>query len=228
MDASFGHPLVLQGALFDFDGTLFHNESVHRFSIKTVMEEYFDQPMDEDELKAFAGITYLDRLTALLARRGIQDEVVVKQLEQRAREIMRAKEQEGHFLVPGVDELVHALYEEGVVLAVVTSATRQRVAEHLEKVGLLEYFSLITGAEDVAMRKPDPEPYRKTVEALEINPLYSVAFEDSPTGVQSACEAGLKVVGVLTSFEPAALPGIVYGVPHFEEVTVNDLNTLFI
>lgn len=57
-----------------------------------------------------------------------------------------------------------------------------------------------TCLDDVAMAKPDPEPYRRAASTIQLPTAECVALEDSASGVQSAVAAGYGlVIGVLTT-----------------------------
>ena len=106
-------------------------------------------------------------------------------------------------LQPGAAELVQALREAGVALGVVTTARRANVETVLAATGLLDAFDVVVAGDDVAHPKPDPEPYRRALDRLGIDPADAVALEDSSTGLASARGAGLRAVAVAPT-RPAA------------------------
>jgi sugar-phosphatase len=55
-------------------------------------------------------------------------------------------------------------------------------------------------ADDVAHGKPDPEPYLKGAERLGFAPAECVVIEDAPAGIQSARAAGMKVIGIASTY----------------------------
>ena len=59
--------------------------------------------------------------------------------------------------------------------------------------------------DDVSAKKPSPEIYIKTAEALSAPPSECVVIEDALNGVRSAKSAGMKCVAVTTSFPRAEL-----------------------
>jgi beta-phosphoglucomutase-like phosphatase (HAD superfamily) len=76
----------------------------------------------------------------------------------------------------------------------------------LKRLDLAGQFDTIVTAADVPVSKPDPAPYRLTMERLAAQtgrPVRGVAVEDSPAGIQAAHEAGLKVLAV-THTHPAS------------------------
>ncbi len=218
--------LSFSGVLFDFDGTLLNNESVHRLAIRTVFEQFTGQPLDDDELRSLAGLTYDERLMRLFSRRGIEDDEARVRLEHEAREIMKEHELNNDLVVPGAREFVESLSEYGVEMAVVSSATARRIDELLTAAEMREYFSFITGREVVSVLKPDPASYLYTLETLELSPTTTVVFEDSPSGIAAARAAGLRVVGLTTTFAAEELHGTLATIPDYSTFTVNDLDVL--
>jgi HAD superfamily hydrolase (TIGR01509 family) len=100
-------------------------------------------------------------------------------------------------LLEGVKEIISALYQEELILAVATSGhTVERAQSILGKVGLQKYFSLVVSGDDVEKSKPAPDIYLKTAELLFVQPSVCLVFEDAPTGVQAGKAAGMSVYGV--------------------------------
>lgn len=218
--------LSFSGVFFDFDGTLLNNESVHRLAIRTVFEQFTGAPLADEELLPLAGLTYDERLHRLFARRNIVDDDAIARLEQEARVVMKAHELQGDLVVPGAREFVESLSEHGVEMAVVSSAMRGRIEHLLEAAQMLEYFSTITGREEVSALKPDPASYVHTMELLELSPTATVVFEDSPSGIAAARAAGLPVVGLTTTFPADVLKGTIATISNYSTFTVNDLDLL--
>jgi HAD superfamily hydrolase (TIGR01509 family) len=197
----------LQAALFDFDGTIFHSEIVHQQAVREVFEREFGQLVDDDESRSLIGLTYEERLLKLFARRGIDDDALVERLEQEARTLMRQRLDLTTVLVPGVADFMRAVVAAGWRVAVVSSAGHDRIAEALGQVGLRDFVSVIVGRNDVQRLKPDPEPYETALAALQVAPEAAIVFEDSPAGIASARAAGIRVVGVATTYRATDLAG---------------------
>lgn len=217
---------MLAGVLFDFDGTIFSNEKFHSTAIKTIFEEYSGGKIDEDELRAYAGLTYVDRLAQICAARGIDDDELIEELEQKARKHFLDNANMHEALVPGVVEIIQSLHGQQIKLGVVSSARHSFIDQHLEAVGLLSFFDTITGRDDVKIKKPHPQPYEKTMEHLGLLPKHTVAFEDSPPGVEAALLAGLPVIALLTTFHEVDLAKADKAIHDYTEITVHDIEQL--
>ncbi len=117
--------------------------------------------------------------------------------ETREIEEHETNDQEGVVVMPGAVELVRSIPDGR--WGVVTSGTRDLASTRLRYCGLPVPKVLVT-ADDVTHGKPHPEPYLKGAEWLGFAPAECVVFEDAPAGIQSAREAGMKVIGMASTY----------------------------
>ena len=96
----------------------------------------------------------------------------------------------------GVLEFMDTIYEAGIPLALATSSSWETTAKVLEEFSLTEYFQNISTEEEVLNEKPAPDIYLLASEKLGIDPVDCLVIEDSPSGVSSAKEAGMSVIGI--------------------------------
>ncbi len=83
--------------------------------------------------------------------------------------------------------------------AIVTSAPRQLATVRIAAAGLPFPAALVT-ADDLAVGKPDPEPFRLGASRVGQPAARCLAVEDAPAGITSARAAGCHVLGVLATF----------------------------
>jgi len=217
---------MLKGALFDFDGTIFVSEHIHRTAIREIFFGHFHEEPDPDELKAAAGIPYRDRFRQMLAMRGIDDDLLIEELKTKARSRMAELLNQESTLVPGITTFIQDLQNAGVQLAIVSSAKCDPIERHLRSAGLYDFFSIITGRDSVEMIKPHPQPYEQTLKKMGPDATEAIAFEDSPTGVESARLAGIPVIGLLTTFHREDLSDAVKTIHDFTEISVAEVQAL--
>jgi HAD superfamily hydrolase (TIGR01509 family) len=158
--------------------------------------------------------------------RGIDDEVIIGQLEAQARAIMTEKLHPQALIVPGLPAFLNTAKQAGLKIAIVSSALHQRIVDDVTSVDLIQYIDTIVGVDDVTCRKPHPEPYQKALAILNLQPTETIAFEDSPPGVESAWLADLPVVGLLTNFPAADLGKAQLLIRDYTEVTMEGLQQL--
>jgi sugar-phosphatase len=90
----------------------------------------------------------------------------------------------------------------------------------------------IVAAGDTRESKPSPAPYRLAFERLrestgrDLDPRRCVAIEDSRWGLESAHAAGLRCVGVTTSYSAHELPQAELVVDGLNALTLQDLDRL--
>jgi sugar-phosphatase len=83
--------------------------------------------------------------------------------------------------------------------AVVTSAWRRLAEIRLECAGLPVPRVLVT-ADQVSRSKPHPDGYLLAAERLGFPPAGCVVVEDAPVGVESGRAAGMRVIGIATTY----------------------------
>lgn len=214
---------MLKGALFDFTGTLFHNEQMHQQIVRELFGTAHTGVIDEDELRAHSGLPYRDRFEHMLAMRGVDDDTLVAKLEKQANNLQTKRSDPKSLLVPGVAAWIKTLHQAGLQLGVVSSADSQYIKDQLAAVKLGHYFSVIIGCDSVAATKPHPEPYHTALQQLDLAAIDCVAFEDSPAGVEAACLAKLSVVGLLTNYPAADLTHTIHTMHDYQGLTLQQL-----
>lgn len=119
-------------------------------------------------------------------------------LHARKTEIYNVKLKEGLVsLRPGVAELIEHATQEGVMLAIGTTTSRQNVVSLLHSTlgsRSLDLFSSIRTGEDVRAKKPDPEVYRLVLSDLGLGGSECLCIEDSRNGLMAARGVGMRTV----------------------------------
>jgi len=98
--------------------------------------------------------------------------------------------------IAGLHTFLDQLNRNGYRLALATSAPVLNIELGLQKLKLENTFEHIVGKVDVSHGKPHPEVYLTTLELLGMAAENCIVFEDSKAGIQSAQNAGIKVVGI--------------------------------
>jgi HAD superfamily hydrolase (TIGR01509 family) len=100
----------------------------------------------------------------------------------------------------GARELLDALAEAAVPMALVTNTRRALTERALNSIGR-QYFTASVCGDEVTAAKPAPDPYRRAAELLGLDPAACLAIEDSVTGADSAHGAGCPVLVVPNDVE---------------------------
>jgi sugar-phosphatase len=120
--------------------------------------------------------------------------------ESRAIDLRQAQDVGDVVALPGA----HELFADAHPVAVVTSCTIPLARARLGAAGLPVPDVLVT-PERLSRGKPDPEGYLLAARELGADPADCVVFEDAPAGVQAGRAAGMHVVGITTTHDPAEL-----------------------
>lgn len=185
--------------LFDNDGLLLDTESVWTRGEQDLFERRGMEFTIQHKRELLG--TSAQVAGGILARRLNEpgrDRELIAELD----EIVLAKLEDGVDMMVGARELVGALRERGVPLALVSNSPVRFIARALELVGVGDAFDSIISGHEVPEPKPSPHPYLAGCEELGVAPGDAIALEDSPTGVAAAKAAGLTVIGV------PSMPGV--------------------
>ena len=179
--------------LFDLDGVLADSTaSVERHWRTWAREHGIDVDL---VLRTVHGRRAIETIGLLAPHLDAGDEV--------ARLSAREAEDAGDVLgVAGAAALLAALPP--ARWGIVTSGTRAVAEARLRVVGITPPPMMVT-ADDVTRGKPDPEGYLLGARRLGAEPSRCVVVEDAPLGVDAAHAAGMRALGVATTYPAAAL-----------------------
>jgi HAD superfamily hydrolase (TIGR01509 family) len=189
--------MAVRALVFDFDGTILDTEvTLYRAWCELYDERGCRFPIDRWARSLGRGPdwrAHFDPFAHLAELSGAPcDEAEVGQrARRRNRELLAAE-----VARPGVVACLDAARALGLRLAIASSSPRRWVAEHLDRLELLDRFELLRCEEDAARHKPDPDLYLAALEGLGVSAGEALAFEDSPNGVRAAQAAGIYCVAV--------------------------------
>ena len=103
------------------------------------------------------------------------------------------------FLLDGMRELLDALTDRGVKLAIGSSGPLKNLELTISDCGLTGRFSAIASLEDITRGKPDPQVFLTAAAKAGASPARSVVFEDATVGIEAAKAAGMYAVALTTT-----------------------------
>jgi len=223
---------ALQAIVFDFDGVIADSEPLHLKAFQRALAEegmalgqddYFTRYLGYDDVGVFEaigrdrGLAWTSRhVTELVVRKGMKLQELISG---------------GEVLFPGAPAFIRAAAAE-VPVAIASGALRHEIVQILESAALDELFAVIVASGDTPTSKPSPAPYVLAFERLQeratkkLDPQRCVAIEDSLWGLESARQAGLRCVGVTTSYTAVELPGAELVVEGLHGLTLPMLDAL--
>jgi beta-phosphoglucomutase len=190
--------------IFDMDGVICHTNPYHSKAFREFFSSRDLAPTDEEFAQHMFGKSNKYILSHFL-KRPIEGEEFIA-LEDEKEGLFRKIYEPFVDPVAGFLPFVNDLAANGVKLGVATSAPLANLELILSKVDIGGLLGSVLASEDVKKHKPDPEVYLKSAANLGLVPERCVVFEDSFSGVSAALNAGMKVVGVLTSHSKEELP----------------------
>jgi beta-phosphoglucomutase family hydrolase len=192
------------------DGVLIDSNPLHReawtqfnrrYGLETTLEmhEQMYGRRNDQIVRGFFGDGLSD---SEIAERG-------RAKEQLYRELLGGKV--AGVLVPGMRQFLTR--HQDVPMALATNAEPENVHFLLDRAGLRPYFTVAVDGHQVANPKPHPDIYLRAAELLGVKPTDCVVFEDSHSGVAAGVAAGMKVIGLRTTY--VNLPGTCLTIDNF-------------
>ncbi|ETI50370.1 hypothetical protein F443_06054 [Phytophthora nicotianae P1569] len=196
----------VHGVIFDMDGTLLDTEEPSRLVIDAIMREFgkeFTMTMHKTTLgRPPADWTRMAITAAGLSEEIITPEELFKKWEKSMRDMSDRVEE-----LPGGVEVLTALHERGIPIALATSNSRSVVEakiKHHPK--LFSFFSTIVCGDDPAVKrgKPAPDIFRTAGQRLfglkegenGEKPPHCIVFEDSVNGYTAANAADIHSIAI--------------------------------
>jgi beta-phosphoglucomutase-like phosphatase (HAD superfamily) len=181
--------------IFDLDGTIADTDAIHLANWIEVLRPHgidVNMALFNETLSELPVAEVIDRL--------------LPELSAADREGLIDQEREGYRRrvhacgsISGFREFVGEAERRGLRIALVSNAVKDDARNSLGAMRLSDRFDPMVFAEDVGVEKPDPTPYREALKRLDISPQQALAFEDSPSGLRGAVNAGIPVIGLAST-----------------------------
>ncbi|UCS94558.1 HAD family phosphatase [Echinicola marina] len=207
--------------IFDMDGVICHTNPYHSKAFEQFFAKRGMNPSQEEYAQHMYG-----KPNSYIFSHFLQREVKGEEL------LELENEKEGLFReiyapvvepVPGYLEFLNGLKQNGFKTGVGTSAPRANMDLIIDTLEIRTLMESFMASEDVKTHKPEPEVYLKSAENLEAHPEHCIVFEDSFSGASAGINAGMQVVGVLTSHTKEELPPCQYYINDYSEISVQNI-----
>jgi len=183
---------VLRAVLIDMDGTLLDSERVWDLALDE-LAGHLGGTLSAAARQSMVGSSLWRSVATVHEDLGVEADPVESAgyLTARTARLFRT-----HLAwKPGAQDLLVALADAQLPVALVTSTYRVLTDIALEFIGR-QFFAATVCGDEVTRPKPAPDPYLRAAELLSVDPADCVAIEDSPLGIASAAAAGCVVVAV--------------------------------
>ncbi|MBQ6888915.1 MAG: HAD family phosphatase [Lachnospiraceae bacterium] len=183
-----------KAVIFDMDGVLFDTEKLCRETWNKIAKEHNLDNIDE-VLTACTGSNRQDTILYMKKVYG-EDFDALAFMEICSQINIKKMQEEGIPIKKGAKEILDYLKEENYKVGLASSTRKCRVLENLKNSGFKDYFQVVIGGDMIEHSKPSPDIYLLACKELGVNPAETFAIEDSPNGIRSAYNAGMKAIMV--------------------------------
>jgi beta-phosphoglucomutase len=215
----------VKALVFDFDGVLANSEMLHlrvynelleSSGVQIGTEQYCERYLGFDDEGVFQQIAIDYRLM-------LGDEEIELLIDEKARRF-EAIVARGDVMYPEAARCIRRLAAEWP-LAICSGARRNEIEIMLRGAGLLDAFRFIVASGDTEEGKPSPQPYARAAELHGVPAAACVAIEDSHAGLDSARDAGMRTVGISTTYPRGTLRAD-HVIDSLDELTVDLVRSL--
>ena len=189
--------------LFDLDGVLVHSMPLHTQAWQQYLTELgITVPHIEQTMHGKRN----PELVREWLGSGLAEDEVLRHGAEKERLFRKLMLAAGPhlFRVPGITDFLERY--RSLPKAIGSNAEAANIDFILDQLDLRRFFNVIVHGEEVARPKPFPDIYLLAAQRLHAEPERCIVFEDSPTGVEAARAAGMRVVAVETT--PAEFPDV--------------------
>ncbi len=185
-----------KGFIFDLDGVIVDTAKYHFLAWKKLANSIgidFTEVQNE-QLKGVSRIESLKKILKWGNKSLTKDEFNRLMAEKNTNYLSYIDKMDTSEILPGVLDRLQFLIENNQPIAL-GSASKNSV-EILNKVNFTNQFNAIIDGNAVTKAKPNPEVFLKAAEAIGIDPVNCVVFEDSVAGIQAANTANMISIGI--------------------------------
>lgn len=211
---------------FDFDGVICNSEKAHMLAALKALKPHQIDFTEDYYFEKLLGFDDRDLFKHVFDEKGKTklDKEVLKKLLKDKNQAFMTKVEKHIIYFEGVVELIKDLHAKNIPLAVVSGAFSREVIACLKKGDLDSLFKFVVCADHVSHSKPHPEPYEKAYLKMlgmvdtAFNPDECWVLEDSPAGILSAQNAGMKTIGITNSRPRSDLTLADHVIDHYREI----------
>lgn len=189
-----------KAVVFDLDGTLSDSIASIKYSADMALKEFGYGPFTEKQYKYFVGDGAATLVKRALIEGGDRELAHFEDAFARYREIF--KEYCMYQVKPydGIQELLAALKERGIKIAVLSNKPHANTIDVIEKLFGKNYFDKIQGQTDNIAIKPSPEGVFLILNEWQLTPQDILYLGDTGTDMKTGKSAGAFTVGALWGF----------------------------
>ncbi|SMG29958.1 HAD family hydrolase [Sphingobacterium psychroaquaticum] len=210
--------------IFDMDGVICHTNPYHAKAFEAFFDKYKIDYTEKDFEEHMYG-KHNSHIMTYFFKRPIHGEELLA-LENEKEALFRTIYKDAVETIPYYKTFLKDLKENDFHTAVATSAPQANMDLILDQLDIRSQMESLLASENVNLHKPHPEVYLKSASNLGVDPAQCLVFEDSFSGVTAGLNAGMKVVGVLSSHTKAQLPPCSFYIDDYSQVDAEKVRQL--
>ena len=207
------HVVWCRAVLFDFDGVIADTMQANLAAWQQAFLAYGVRIQPEDYLP-LEGMSPADVTSTLAAKYALGAQAAQEAPGLKEKFFLAGKSCKVFPIIPA---LLRELRAAGLLLALVTGASKMRIESTLPREVLVLFDACVT-ADCTARGKPAPDPFLHAAGSLGLEPGDCVVVENAPLGIASAKRAGMRCIAVCSTLGPDSLSGADYIAYDLEEV----------
>ena len=180
--------------LFDLDGTLIDSTEAILESFGVAFKTFNTPTPSDEEIKSLIGLP----LDIMFEKLGISEEKKWDYVDAYKNHYRKISTKKTILLPYAKESIIKA--SKIAKLGVVTTKTSKYSAELLEHFGVLKYFDVLIGREDVKHPKPHPEPILTALTKMNATNEKVYMIGDTCLDCMSAKEARINSIGVCSGY----------------------------
>lgn len=187
--------------IFDFDGTLADTNRGIIATFRATLDEMGLPQVDDEKIKGVIGLPLKENFTvaagldsdradeAVVVYRRLFNEIAIPTIN----------------LFPGVEDVLKALHDRKVPMAIASSRSTRSLTELSERLGISKYVptGFLFGAETVARPKPAPDIVYVAMGKLGAKPEETLVIGDTNYDIEMGKAAGCHTCAVTYGNQPA-------------------------
>lgn len=207
----------LKAIIFDMDGTLVDSIPFHKEAWLIFLKKH-NVLLNPEEFQA-QNHGNIDEMIRRFFGQDLPDEKVI-QLGQEKENTYRELYKNHIHEIAGLTSLLNKMNDLEIKASLATMGDTPNIDFVLDKLSIKKYFHSLTGGHEITNGKPDAEIFNLALKKLNLNSSDCIVIEDSIDGVISATQAGIKVIGITTSYSEDELKanGCFYVISDFHEL----------
>ncbi len=220
MSAASTQPQNLRAVIFDFDGVIADTVPLHYQSYKRLFGEQGREYTWTEYQKSGLGASRANAIRAIMGE-DLEPDKFQALMHRKSEIVLDTVKREGLNVLPGALELVRALHNCDLKVGLASSSGHAEL--FLEIIGVRFLFHSVRDVSKNLPSKPAPDLYLEVLKELNLKANEAIAIEDSPTGIQSAQRAGIKILGVTNSEDEVQLNGVDWQLSSLQGVSPDQL-----